>query len=1271
MGTCETAAPSEVLSCQKLEASLQMQSLRSFQPAMPLSYPTKYSLDERILRQHEASGDAGRATFQQPEGALARDFNQFGMDSEPSSYYQRHQSTSDDHFNHLSQPSLEAPVTHFLAQASTDPTLYQHHNQFAPDTTMFRQQSHSSAGASLYRQSHLPAEALPFCHQTQAPEQAAFQPSGPSSYQINPNQPQVDALLYQHQNQLPESALYQRQEAPLFHQSNQSAPEAPLFHQGRPTMDAPLYHHQNQRPAENQIFREPIQPVTEGPMYHQSVSTVEASLYRNQRRDASLYHQSNQPNTEASMYHHANQSSGEAPVFHHQDATMFHHPSQPLPGITQHFLHHGHNGPQQASNFFSQNQTTTDGDFFRYQNQGGDNHYQRQNQTNAAYFNLQNLAAVDAQFHHQQNQAESSFSLHQSRRSVEPPIQNPGSVDASFYPHRSMDLDVQLCPQSHTATESQVFQFQNQVPQEARIHPHNRPSAPVFPYQSQVVPETQIHQQNHTSSLTMVNYQNPVGQDNRSTAAELTLLDYRSQGSQDKQHHQNIKTPDLNIYQYQNQGSQELQQSSTSSVKNSSIHYQKKSRDPAQLYNQNQERHQFKPHQPTFEETKQDHTKISHSEARSSKMPHSVTQLTTRDTRNGAGKGRLVGCKIEPNTSQYDKTRAESCRNKGAKDKIMEHKSPNFNRNTVVSQWHSAEAQRLETNASRISAQQQETSCTINPSNTSFVSDENVLVNASEIQSIENISSLLSTKASVLNSISVHFNNGSVDMATKDPTVGALFVRVLNASDPDFLDEGNPIKTTSPDNCSGSLVGHCPLDPITGEQTPSALDEPSNKLDDVPHFAEDRTLPDSDDSTSFSQCVAGELEEDAQGLVVDEPVHKPTAEFVSANALTTENEFTATNAHLLPRPPDILLTVPVDSESHSSSPTQDPPVHYDDDHPSTPSAQLSQEGSDESSPALGFLFDSPEDVDLPPTPPPTPPLSPPLVTPPCETPPPCTPPLSSGPSSPLSSTPPFSSPLSTSPRSAEGELQTLGLEQWDPSQDQPQKSSVEANSDNPVVTPHDEMCDDDSNSVLVMSPEVSSSPNDKIPCLLTLEADAVNTNVSPCFDNESSQSRSPPIAAGQPVIEKSQIEQILPELCFFPQDDLNFPAQSAALESPVEANLRDESLISTVTSDVHSQYQDNNSVDAISELDHSLVQNEPSQTPNTEEQPNDESSISPVSTLANSDEVSSPAGPGQDFSLQDEAVSLSSEDPIPVDEQQGPSIRVHGFHAPRTHPLKL
>ncbi|XP_034245832.1 uncharacterized protein LOC117647940 [Thrips palmi] len=1217
MGTCETAAPSQVLSCQKLEASLQMQSLQSFQPAVPLSYPTKYGLDDRILRQNEASGDAGRTTFQQPEGGLSRDFNQFGMDSEPSSYYQRHQSNTDDHFNHLTQTSMDAPVSvsHFLPQASGDPTMYQHHNQF--DSTMFRQQSHSSAGAALYRQSHVPAEALPFCHQTQAPEQSAFQPSGPSSYQINSNQPQVDALLYQHQNQLPESALYQRQDAPVFHPSNQTASEPPLFHQGRPTMDAPLYHHQNQRPSENPMFREPVQPVTEGHMYHQSVPTVEASLYRNQRRaDASMFHQSNQATSEASMYHHASQSGGETPVFQHQDAAMFHHPNQPLPGITPHLFHHGHNGAQQASNFFSQNQTASDGDFFRYQSQAGDSHYQRQTQTNAAYYNLQNLAAVDAQFHHQQNQAEPSFPLHQSQRSMEPAIQNPGSVDTPFYTHRGIDVDVQL------ASDSQMFQFQSQVPQETRIHHHSRPSAPVFPYQSQVVQETQIHQRNRTSGLSMVNYQNPTAQDSRSqtTAVDLPLLDYRSQGSQDKQL-LNTKNPEVNMYQYQNQGSQDLQQSSTSSGKNTSIHYQKKSRDE-RLYSQNQERHQFKPHQQTFEESKQDHSKLN----QFSKMPHSVPQLSTRDsqTRNGAGKARIVGCKSEQNASQFDKPRGDPYRNKAAKG--MEHKSQHFNRNTVVSQWHSAEAQRLAANAPRLTGLHQETACAENPSDKPCVADENKLGHASEVQPLENVTSLESgsTESSVLDSILVHFNNESVVPANKEPTVGSLFVEVLGASEAECSDKGDTDKTASSDDCV-ALEVQCPK--RNGQASPDN-DGPIDNLDNIRHFAKDPTFPDGTDSVSQTQSVVEELLEDAHAAEV---VEQPAADFEPA---TTEDGFSATNAHLLPRPPDILLTVPVDAGSHSSSPSHDS-LAPSDDHPSTPSAQLSQEGSDESSPALVVLLDSPEvaDLDLPPTPPPTPPLSPPLLTPPCVTPPPCTPPLSSAPSSPRSATPPFSSPLSTSPRSGQGEIQTLCLVPCEGSQPQPLESSSNASSDSPVVTSNDKLIDENSNSpqldkcieplenlssaLLDKSVEVNSSPDESIVCSPIQEADSVPVSDALYLDHKTCDPCSPSSSAGQSELETLPIVQALPEPCAVPQDDPHsqMPPDSADLEHPSEINLRDESLISTVPADVpFVQNEDRITLDTVSESD-------PSQISKTEDIISVPLHLNEATTLTNSDDL--------------------------------------------------
>lgn len=1035
LGTCDAAPPS-VLSCQKLEASLQLQSMRTIQTAPP-PFSTKYDCDGRPL-----ADASNRVNFLNQEGGLSRDFCQFGVDPVPQNYFHR-QAPQENHFGHLNQASLEPQVPNFLSQATSE-TSYQHQqNQLTSDATVLRQQNPSgfSSVPPLYRQSHLSADAPPFCHQAQQSEQSTFQPPvGTPSYLQN--HPPVETVMYQHQNQLPiEPPLFQRSgEGPVFHQTTQPGPEPTLYHQNQTNIETSLYHQANQRPGDTSTFRDQHHPVQEGQIFHQTLSAVEAALYRNHHpAESAMFHQQNQTGSEPSLYH-SNQQGSDSTVYHRQEAALYHHPTPP-----PHFVHQNQASGPQAPTFYHQNQAVPEGtSFYRFQNQTGDSHFQRPSQPSAAFYHLQNQ--TEAQYH-QQNSSDSSFHLLQNQRSVESQLQSSGHLEGSFYPHRNVDVvDPQLCQQSHSAAEAQLFQFQNQAAQENQLHHQNRSIAevPGFSYQGQVTQDTRVHPSNHgPMEMSMANFQNQSAQEaqmRHQSHSEVPVYHYQGQVTPDVQlRQQNPNPTDLSGFNYQNQANQgaQLHHSNVVVTKSSALYHQKSGVGETKIH-QNSVLSLTKTPVQNWEAPDRKSLKVVSTEANMPFVNLNGGQfpcLPVNDPRTVlsvifSSKGSpVVTGQFPQNIPPTEKVNVyrQAGNVPETNFSVQSSKGARFNRdqnllrdnqNKIDKEKEIEVVSDSEKDIEGIHLDHNRNTLKPNlphlPSVVDEIKGEEILAEKKEAsqdssaESSQNIQDRSNLYSNGFHTFSSHEStNAREDFSSHKARECIISEQNLNELAENIFDGD---KTHNVNQSPNSR-------PDEGNRS-----HPENHSPFSPRFEDKRSSfsSDSSDWTSQGHSIAG-----AAAEVNQNEEHVLGEEDEDASLVNLEENFTVSNVHFLPRPPDILLTLPADVENESEVEST-PGVAV---QPSTPSNQLSQDGSDELGPALEFLFEKPEEVELPLTPPatpPTPPTSPPLLTPPCS------PPLSSAPSSPRSVTPPFSSPLSSSPHVGDGEMQGSPPVNWEP-----------------------------------------------------------------------------------------------------------------------------------------------------------------------------------------------------------------------------------------------
>lgn len=1019
-----------------------MQSIRAVHPALPLALSNKFALDSRLIGPPDASESVSRATLQPPQppdGVLSRDFGQFSIDTVPSSYYQRNQSST-DHLNPLAPPLHPA-----LAQAPTDPSLFQHQNQVTTEGSLFRQQIR-----------HVPAEASPFCHQG---EQSQFQAAtGTPAFLQNQNQ--VDtAVMYQHQRQLStEPALYQRSsEQSLYHHSNQPAPETSLYHHNQPSAESSLYQHANQRLTEAAGFRDPHQAISEGSLYHQS---LEATMFQGHRPpDASVFHHVNQATAEASLFH-PNHPSTDAAVYHSQEAALYHHQNS-LSGPTSNFLHQSSSAPApQATAFYHQTPAAPESsNIFRFPSQSGDAHYQRQNQLNPSFFHLQNQSAVETQYHHQQNMTEPPFHVLQNPRPAESQLHNSGPVDSAFYPHRNVDLvEPHHCQQSSISAEAQVFQFQNQSAQDSQLHQHNSrvPSdGSLYQYQGQVASETQLHQQNHsTIDVSMVSYQNHISQEPQilhRSHADMSVYHYPNQVGQDLQlPHQTQSSTEASPYHFQNQACLgTLHPSSIGTNKLQSHRHQKLSAEEG-LHNLTATKLHSRSMASSSDVAESIHyvpkrSNDSYVSTRKTSMDLSDMQRAYVKDANKAANISITGALVsEPN---YNSDGAAKPNDPfSIKERPEAHFSWQKNRkgDSNIRQRSSLYSQ-IEDEMENVQKQKDRVECkpnsilqtipTTKPSGEE-IEDELSIDARSSCNEQSITSNFVSTETYESNVENVNNTVSSQGQAEADADVLSLDQVVSDdgmSLEIQPREEQHTIKykvifETCEENASNQIDNTNKCCQFSAEER--KLSEPSFHPNEALHSdPSDEMVPSLDNlafppmQTDCAKAVSAchKVAEEVTLISLDDNGLHQSPEKAS-------EAITFCNTHLLPRPPDILLTLPVTTERADIPPQ----FGIDSGELSTKAAHSSQDGSDESGPLMGLLFEESNSS----------PSTPPLMTPPCVTPPPSSPPrnwsstspLSCSPSSPKYATPAFLSPLSSSPRADEVEPLVAQNDHWDQSQ---------------------------------------------------------------------------------------------------------------------------------------------------------------------------------------------------------------------------------------------
>lgn len=1016
-----------------------MQSIRAVHPALPLALSNKYAVDSRLIGPPEATESVSRAALQPPQppdGVLSRDFGQFSIDTVQSSYYQRNQSST-DHLNPLAPPLHPA-----LAQAPTDPSLFQHQNQVTTEASLFRQQIR-----------HLPAEASPFCHQS---EQSQFQ-AATGTPAFLPNQNQVDAaVIYQHQSQLStEPALYQRSsEQSLYHHSNQPAPETSLYHHSQNSADNSLYQHPNQRLTEAAVFRDPHQAISEGSLYHQS---LEATMFQGHRPpDASVFHHVNQATAEASLFH-PNHPSTDAAVYHSQEAALYHHQNS-LSSPASNFLHQSSSAPApQAPAFYHQTPAAPESsNIFRFPSQSGDAHYQRQSQLNPPFFHLQNQPAVETQYHHQQNMTEPPFHVLQNQRPVESQLHNSGPVDTAFYPHRNVDMvETHHCQQSSISTEAQVFQFQNQPAQDSQLHQHSRvPSdGSLYQYQGQVASETQLHQQNHsTIDVSMVSYQNHMSQEPQilhRSHADMSVYHYPNQVGQDLQlSHQTQGSTEASPYHFQNQTSLgTLHPSSIGTNKLQSHRHQKLVAEEG-LHNLTATRFHPRPTASSSDGAESTHyvskrSSDSYVSSRKTSVDLSDMQRVYGKDASKAGNIPVTGALLsEPN---YNIDVAAKPNNPfNIKERPETHFSWQKNRkgDSNICQRSSLYCQ-IEDEIEKVQKRKDHVECKMNSVLQVFPITK---------PSGEEIEDELSVDArSPHNTQSINSNIVSTETYESNVSNVSHTVSSQGQAEADVLSLDH---TISDDGMSSKMQPRGEQHSNKYKVIPEPCEESaSNQIDDTNTCCQISTDEKKLSETTFNTNQAFHSDPNDEKVLslkdlVFPPMHTECAEAVSVCHKVTEEvvlvslddnglhqspeksseAITLCNAHLLPRPPDILLTLPITSES-DNTPSQ---LGINSGELSTQAPHSSHDGSDESGPLMGLLFEESNSS----------PSTPPLMTPPCVTPPPSSPPrnwsstspMSCSPSSPKYATPAFLSPLSSSPRADEVEPLVAQNDHWDQSQ---------------------------------------------------------------------------------------------------------------------------------------------------------------------------------------------------------------------------------------------
>ena len=639
---------------------------------------------------------------------------------------------------------------------------------------------------------------------------------------------------------------------------------------------------------------------------------------------------------------------------------------------------------------------------------------------------------------------------------MEPIIQNPGPIEAPFYSHQNQEaVDHQLMQQNHSTTETQVFNYQNQAAQEAKLSQRNLNTAelPIFHCHNQVSHDVQVTQQNHAAiDLPTVNYPSQV-----TRGAQLhRQIHFQNQIAQETPFcQQSGMSSDSSTSHYQNQATRGSQIRSQSLVvsKPSMSSYQNQTSEELQVQTLNIVRTELKLSQ---QNTVKSELKLHPKKSLVNQM-HSLN--ISEDCRTQSVSFSQAADEIHSSEKSSNENHEEIFNRKLSRTGLFIAKNGSAPQDQLLSH-HNVIVSESEKNHGIVKMKQTLSTEDISTSSCRVLvaADAQIYSQSNEYQTVkdgaeQNVSyscmqtskreSHLDTQRRGKQSFSQETNETS-----KCDTVNSLLtIGTSNIHNLMVAAESNVslVFSTQPSRSQDRIM---PVETVSlGKESAVALCE--SKCDSEVSFhhqslgmvtlqpSNDKPRSSTDHQSSLSvssssapclqdQCFLEDIEVRSQ---IEPSCQEEKQLMEIASHIHSLNE-KISNAHLLPRPPDILSTLPVETECKDdgitlSSPTESGFLTVALEAESQPSLQ-SQDDSDDSGQMFTPFYDGSCTVAecLSQC---APHASPPLLTPPCVTPPPSLPPSSppvidpstpcSPPSTPHSSTPPFSSPLSSSPSS--------------------------------------------------------------------------------------------------------------------------------------------------------------------------------------------------------------------------------------------------------------
>lgn len=562
-------------------------------------------------------------------------------------------------------------------------------------------------------------------------------------------------------------------------------------------------------------------------------------------------------------------------------------------------------------------------------------------------------------------------------------IQSAGLIDGPFFHHRNQ---VEPGP----SVEARSFPFQNQTAHEA--HQNSRPGTdmPLFPYQGNISQSNQIPTPGPAAAqLPVVSYQNQVAQEaqlHQSTLSDLSVFHYQNQDVQNRQ--QTHNTVGLPIYHYQNQAAQgaEFNQPALIIAKAPIIGFEKDEpllkrqnmgKFQNNLYHQNcgaADTRSHLHHKPILE-TRFSFGSVATQVSLSQSALLSKSQALNDLAASAAANAHKEDKKYEPNEFPVvkDAVTAPQVMNEFKSKQIKNGEGAEIEAQLRCCSVLSADGYRgnVEVDAILDDKGKEEP----------YASHENILMASIKSPDINMNETEKKDKGK---------HNGTIPPAPIEK--------------PQFLEENSLEPFVYYEDIVATEVNSHEFDIFLEIEPHNRCAKP-----DAGHYIH------RDDEFAaglyYEKSSSPSLSSGSSESVTQTELHNGKLEKQQQQSEEDKSiaVILASNAHLLPRPPDILSSLPSNVSHDNDNIAAMKSIH--------PDQELPPDGSEESVLELAVLFEEAVNYGLPLTPPATPQSSPPLLTPPCVTPPRCmSPHLSSASSSPCFSTPPFSSPMSTSPR---------------------------------------------------------------------------------------------------------------------------------------------------------------------------------------------------------------------------------------------------------------